>query len=339
MTQTTVKPSLALGTLHTGRLPIPELIALVVGLGSFFAFPSNLGFMTEIVIMILLVLSLDLLLGYTGIASLGQAAMFGGGAYCAGLFALHVHSDPLLGLIMAALFGGLMAGLSGLLFLRAHGLSFIILTIAFGSLAFAVANQLNWLTGGDDGLYGYMMAPLFGAFEFDFFGRTGFLYSLGILLVVFYGLRRLVNSPFGLSAQGIREDRQRMTSLGFPVYRVMLMVYIIAGAIAGIAGALSAQTIQVVGLQSLSFTLSAEALVMLILGGTGRLYGAIIGTVVFMVVHHYAADLDPSTWMLVIGLMLIAVVLFLPKGMVQLVDMTRNKLSRLNGGASHDDAK
>lgn len=338
MTQTTLKPMLALGRIHSKKLPIPEFVALLLGLACFYAFPSNLGFMTEIIIMILLVLSLDLLLGYTGIATLGQAAMFGAGAYCAGLFALHIHNDPLLGLVMAALFGGILAGISGLLFLRAHGLSFIILTIAFGSLAFAVANQAQWLTGGDDGLYGYYMAPLFGAIEFDFFGRTGFLYSLGVLLVVFYGLRRLVNSPFGLSAKGIREDRHRMTALGFPVYRVMLLIYIIAGAIAGIAGALSAQTIQVVGLQSLSFTLSAEALVMLILGGTGRLYGAVIGTVVFMVVHHYAADLDPSTWMLVIGLMLIAVVLFLPKGMVQLFDIAGRQLRRLNRRADHDNA-
>lgn len=313
-------------------LPLPEFIGLAIGVGCFFAFPSNLGFMTEIVIMALLVLSLDLLLGYTGIATLGQAALFGGGAYSAGLFALHVHGDPLLGLAMGAAAGGVLALASGLLFLRAQGLSFIILTVAFGSLAFAVANQAQDITGGNDGLYGYYMAPLFGQFEFDFFGRTGFLYSLGVLLVVFYGLRRLVNSPFGLTAKGIREDRQRMTALGFPVYRVTLLIYVVAGSIAGLGGALSAQTIQVVGLQSLSFTLSAEALVMLILGGTGRLYGAVIGTVLFMTVHHFASDLDPSSWMLVIGLMLIAVVLFFPKGMVQLFDRSLNLIQRVLGG-------
>lgn len=316
-----------------GGLPLPEIIGLAIGVGCFFAFPSNLGFMTEIVIMVLLVLSLDLLLGYAGIATLGQAALFGGGAYGAGLFALHVHGDPLLGLAIGAAAGGILALVSGLLFLRAQGLSFIILTVAFGSLAFAMVNQAQDVTGGNDGLYGYMMAPLFGQFEFDFFSRTGFLYALGVLLLVFYGLRRLVNSPFGLTTQGIREDRQRMTALGFPVYRITLLIYVIAGAIAGIAGALSAQTIQVVGLQSLSFTLSAEALVMLILGGTGRLYGAVIGTVLFMTVHHFASDLDPSTWMLVIGLMLIAVVLFFPKGMVQLFDLGVHRVKRISGGS------
>lgn len=310
---------------------LPEACILTVGIVCFYIFPSNLGFLTEIVVMALFVLSLDLLLGYTGIATLGQAAMFGAGAYCAGLFAMYVHPDPLIGLLVAGIIGAGIALVSGSFMLRTHGLSFIILTIAVAELLFAVANQAQDITGGDNGLYGFSIAPLFGVFDFDFYGRTGFLYSLSVLALSFFFMRRLVRSPFGLAARGLREDQERMRALGYPVYRHLMMIYAIAGCVAGVAGGLSAQTVQVVGLQSLSFTLSAEALVMLILGGTGRLYGALIGTVVFMVVHHMAADLDPSNWMLFIGLLLVITVLFLPKGLMQLFDMI---MARIKAGGA-----
>lgn len=312
---------------------LPEISILLIGIACFYIFPSNLGFFTEIVIMALFVLSLDLLLGYTGIATLGQAAMFGTGAYCAGLFAMHVHPDPLIGLLVAGIIGMGIALLSGSFMLRTRGLSFIILTIAVAELLFAAANQAQGITGGDNGLYGFTIAPLFGLFEFDFYGRTGFLYALGVLVIAFFMVRQLVRSPFGLAARGLREDQERMRALGYPVYRHLMVIYAIAGCMAGVAGGLSAQTIQVVGLQSLSFTLSAEALVMLILGGTGRLYGALIGTVIFMVVHHMAADLDPSTWMLFIGLLLVITVLLLPKGLMQLFDMA---IARIKTGGHHE---
>lgn len=318
-------------SLERRQYGLPEILIFGVGLAAFYLFPSYLGFFTEIVIMALLVLSLDLLLGYAGVASLGQAAMFGMGAYAAGIFALHIHPDPIVGLLFGAAMGGLIALVSGLAFMRTHGLSFIILTIAFAQLLYAIANNAQGLTGGDDGLYGYMMNPIFGIFEFDFFGRTGFLYALVVLCLVFLFLRVLTRSPFGLAARGIREDRERMRTLGYPVYRHLIIIYVIAGTIAGLAGALSAQTIQVVGLQSLGFNLSAEALVMLILGGTGRLYGALIGTVIFMAVHHFAAELDPSTWMLVIGVLLITTVLFLPKGLLQLLEIAQDKFKQRLG--------
>ncbi len=317
----------------TLKIPfLPELVLIVIGIAAFFAFPTSLGFLTEVVIMILFVLSLDLLLGYTGIATLGQSAMFGMGAYAAGLFSMHVYSDPIVGLLVAGVMGALIALASGLLILRAHGFSFIVLTIAVAQLLHAGVNQASDFTGGDDGLYGYTVAPLFGVFEFDFYGRLGFLYSLGVLVICYYALRRLVNSPFGLAAEGLREDRERMKALGYPVYRHLVVVYVIAGLLAGLAGGLSAQTVQVVGMQSLSFTLSAEALVMLILGGTRRLYGAVVGTVIFMTIHHYAAALDPSTWMLFIGLLLVFTVFVLPRGLTQLVDIVRQRIGSTKGG-------
>lgn len=313
---------------------VPESVLVLIGLTAFFLFPTSLGFLTEVVIMILFVLSLDLLLGYTGIATLGQSAMFGMGAYGAGIFSMHVYPDPILGLLVAGLVGGVIALLSGALILRANGLSFIILTIAVAQLFLAGVNQMADITGGDDGLYGYTVAPLFGVFEFDFYGRVGFLYSLGVLVICYYGLRRLVSSPFGLAAEGLREDRARMRALGYPVYRHLVVIYVIAGIVAGFAGGLSAQTVQVVGTQSLSFTMSAEGLIMLILGGTRKLYGAVVGTIIFMTIHHYASSLDPTTWMLFIGLLLVGTVFVLPNGLTQLVDMVIARIGIKRGGES-----
>lgn len=307
---------------------LPEAVLALVGIGAFYVFPTDLGFLTTVVTTAILVLSLDLLLGYTGIATLGQAAMFGTGAYAAGLFALHVSADPILGLAVGAATAAVVALVSGALLMRTHGLAFLMLTIAVAELILAAANSFSGVTGGMDGLYGFAVAPLFGVFGFDFYGRTGYLYSLGVLVAVFFVLRRLMGSAFGLSARGLRSDRTRMSALGAPVYAQLLVVYTIGGAIAGLGGALSAQTTSVVGLDSLSFTLSAEALVMLVLGGTGRLYGALVGTVIFMGVHHIAANIDPATWMLVIGALLIVTVLALPRGLLQLFESTVARLYR-----------
>lgn len=293
---------------------LPEVGLLLAGLLLFYAMPEDLGFATRILIGGLFALSLDLVLGYAGIVTLGHAAMFGVGAYAAGIFAVRVSGDPLLGLAVGAAAGAAVAAASGLLVLRSHGLTSVMITLAIAQLLLEVASKWSSVTGGDDGLSGISTNPLFGQFEFDFLGRTGFFYALAVLLLAFAFLRRLVRSPFGLTNIGIREDRDRMASLGCLVKRHLTIVYAIGGALAGIAGALSAQITQVVGLSSLGFAHSAEVLVMLVLGGTGRLYGALVGTVVFMVVHHFAAAVDPFRWMFVIGGLLLVVVLFMRGG-------------------------
>jgi branched-chain amino acid transport system permease protein len=293
---------------------LPEAALLLAGLLLFFAMPEDLGFATRIVIGGLFALSLDLVLGYAGIVTLGHAAMFGVGAYAAGIFAVRVSGEPLLGLVVGAAAGAVVAAGSGLLVLRSHGLTSVMITLAIAQLLAEVASKWRSLTGGDDGLSGIATSPLFGRFEFDFLGQTGFFYALAVLVVAFAVLRRLVHSPFGLTCIGIREDRERMASLGCRVNRHLTIVYAIGGAMAGVAGALSAQITQVVGLTSLGFAHSAEVLVMLVLGGTGRLWGALVGTLVFMVVHHFAAAADPFRWMFVIGGLLLVVVLFMRGG-------------------------
>ena len=274
--------------------------------------PDQLGLLTRIFITALLVLSLDLVVGVAGLATLGHAAMFGVGAYAAGIFALKVASEPLLGLTVGIGAGGLLAFASGAFLLRYQGFTFLMLTVAVAQIVLSLAQKARDWTGADDGLSGFSIAPLFGRFAFDLEGRVAAWYALAVLVVVFYLLWRLVNSPFGLAVRGIHENRARMAALGTPIYKRLLAIYTVAGAVAGAAGALSAQTNAVVGLDSLSFALSAELLVMLILGGAGRLYGAVIGTVVFSLLHHTAASINPYHWLFVVGFLLMAVVMLPP---------------------------
>ena len=310
--------------LKSWLMPV-ALLALAVAL--FFLLPYNLAFLTRILIMAVLVLSLDLVLGFAGIATLGQAAFYGVGAYAAGLFAIHVWADPLAGLAFAALCGAALAFVTGLIVLRTHGLTLIMLTIAVASICHEIANKARDITGGADGLRGIRMQPVLGLFEFDFIGQTGFWYALAVLSVVFVLLARITRSPFGLSLRGIHESPERMAAIGTPVYWRRVVAYTLGGAIAGMAGALSAQVTQLVSLESFSFTLSAEALIMLILGGIGRLYGAVLGTLIFMFVHHWAAANDPFNWLFVIGAMVLAVVFFLPRGLIAIP----TALKRLGG--------
>ena len=293
------------------------LIVGVLGLAWYFWLPDQLGLLTKLAFISLLVLSLDLIVGYAGLATLGHAAIFGVGAYAAGIFALRIHTDPILGLIVGMFAGGGVAFLTGLFLLRYQGFTFLMLTVAVAQIIQNLANKFRNWTGGDDGLSGFTMAPLLGQYSFDLEGKTAALYALITRVVFYYLARRLVDSPFGLSVRGIHENRDRMTALGTPVYRRLVLIYIFSGVLAGAAGALSAQTNAIVGLDSLNFSLSAEILVMLILGGAGRLHGALIGSIIFALLHHTAASINPYHWLFVIGLALMTVVLLPPEKMIQ----------------------
>jgi branched-chain amino acid transport system permease protein len=303
-------------TTSTVRCPPPwraPLILLVVGAVAWWALPDQLGLLTRIMVTALLVLSLDLVVGIAGLATLGHAAMFGVGAYAAGIFALHVHPDPLLGLGMGVGAGGLLALVSGAFLLRYHGFTFLMLTVAVSQIVYSLLQKARDWTGGDDGLTGFVMGPLLGMFRFDLEGRTAALYALVVLAIGLYLARRIVDSPFGLAVRGVHENRARMAALGTPVVMRLLAMYTVAGAMAGAAGALSAQTNAIVGLDSLSFALSAEVLVMLVLGGAGRLNGALVGATVFTLLHHTAASINPYHWLFVVGAALMVVVLVPPQ--------------------------
>lgn len=288
-------------------------VVLVLGLIAWWLLPDQLGLLTRIAFTALLVLSLDLVVGVAGLATLGHAALFGVGAYAAGIFALRVNPDPLAGLALGIACGALLAAVSGAFLLRYRGFTFLMLTIAVAQIVLSLAQKARDWTGGDDGLSGFAIGPLLGRFEFDLEGRTAALYALIVLAAGLYLARRVVDSAFGLAVRGIHENRARMAALGTPVFARLLAMYAIAGALAGAAGAVSAQTNAIVGLDSLSFAISAEALVMLILGGAGRLHGALVGAVVFTLLHHTAASINPYHWLFVIGGALMAVVLVPPQ--------------------------
>lgn len=290
-------------------------IIAVAAIG-YFAFPDNLALLTRMITIALLVLSLDLVTGYCGVATLGHAALFGSGAYAAGILSAHYGiNDPLL-MMLAGILGGAVAGLlCGLIILRAHGLPQLVLSIALINLFHEFANKASSWTGGSDGLSGISPDPVFGLFEFDLYGHTAFFFGMALLLIVFILLRFLVRSPFGMLCRGIKEDPLRIRAMGASPKAALIRMYGISGAVAGVGGALNAISTQVVGLDSLSFTQSAEALVMLVLGGTGSLFGALSGTVIFMLFEDYVSAANPFHWLTMVGALLIAVMLFAPKGL------------------------
>lgn len=295
---------------------IAVLIVAAVAIVLYFLFPTNLALLTRIVAVMLLVLSIDLVTGYSGVATLGHATLFGAGAYAAGIAAAKFGvTDPLVMLAIGAVAGALAGAVSSLIILRGHGLSQLVLSIAIVSLVHEGANKLSAWTGGSDGLSGISPSPLLGMFRFDLFGRTAFILAVVLLLVVFVVLRIIVRSPFGMLCRGIKQDPVRVRAMGAPVYSALVKMYAIAGAVAGLGGALSAIATKVVGLDSVSFTLSAEALVMLVLGGVGKLYGAMIGTLVFVWFEDRVSAINPFHWLTIVGALLVVVVLFAPKGL------------------------
>jgi branched-chain amino acid transport system permease protein len=307
--------SLVAGAFRRQRYTLADLLLVVAAVCTFFFAEYYLALAAMVVIMAIFALSLDVAQGYGGVESLGHAAFYGVGAYSAALWALHVSPEPISGLFIAAIVAGIVGLLSGFAVLRTQGLTQLMLTLAIATLLYELANVAKFITNGDDGLTGYDVAPVLGQFKFDIFGYTGFVYACVVLAVVYAVLKKLVNSSLGQTAQGIRENQTRMRMLGVPVERRLWVLYTLSAAVAGIAGGLSAQIFRIVGLDSLGFTLSANVVVMLALGGTGRLYGALFGAILFVVLSDRAAALDPTNWLAVLGVVLILIVRYAPDGL------------------------
>ena len=297
-----------------------EIAFWLVPVAAYFVFPDYLILGNQVLFTALFAVSLDLILGYAGILSLGHAAFFGIGAYTAGLLAAHGWGEPVSGLLAACAVAGICGFITSLVVVRGQDLTRLMVTLGIGLMAYEAVNQASSFTGGVDGLSGVAMGKLFGMFEFDLNGQTAYWYSLGVLFLVFVFLRRLVASPFGLSLAGIREQKRRMGAVGANVSTRLMAVYTIGAAIAGIAGALLAQTTQFVGIDALGFPRSAELLVMLVLGGTGRLYGGLIGAAVFILLQDYLSGLNPVYWQFWIGAALVAVVMFARGGILGALD-------------------
>jgi branched-chain amino acid transport system permease protein len=294
-----------------------EIAFWVATLLPFVLFPNYLSLASQIAITALFALSLDLILGYAGIVSLGHAAFFGLGAYTAGLISKAGWGEPLSGLLIAASVAGLVGYVTSFIIARFRHLALIMITLGLGLLLHEAANSAHWLTGGADGLQGVRLWPLFGRFQLaDLWGYSAYSYSLAVLFVVFLVARRLINSPFGLALRGIRENTIRMPAIGAPSHSHIRTIYTISAIMAGIAGAVLAQTTETVSLGTLDFQRSADVLVILILGGAGRLYGGIVGAIIYMVARDQFSGINPQYWYFWIGLLLVIVVMFLPNGIL-----------------------
>jgi branched-chain amino acid transport system permease protein len=306
--------------------PLPWLLALAF----YFAFPRHLGFGTELLITVLFAISLDLALGYAGIVTLGHAAFFGAGAYTVGMLAHHgIWNEPITSLIAAGIVAAAIGLASGLVLLRTTGLTLLMLTLCTMALLEEAANLGHDWTGGFDGLTGITIPPLFGLFEFNpLFPKVQYLYILAVLLICFVFVRTLVYSPFGESLTGIRENTLRMHAVGAPVNWRLITCYTISAAIAGVAGGLWAQANAYVNLSTLGLDRAATVLIILVLGGYGRLYGAFVGAVAYMVLAHFLSKLYPTAWQLGLGLMLVIIALFFRGGILGMGDTITGWLRR-----------
>lgn len=313
--------------IRSHRLRPIELLPWVLAIIVYFLFGTYLPLGSQVLIAILFAMSLDIVLGYAGIVTLGQAAFFGVGAYAAGLYAVHVTAEPLSGLLVGAAAAAIVGLLSGAVILRTSGLTLLMLTLAVTSLLEAAANDATGITGGNDGL-SVNVNPILGLFNFDLYGRTAYLYCLAILFLSWLFVRRMLHAPFGQSLIGIRENVVRMHAIGVPVRRRLLTAYTVSAALAGIAGALLTQTTQFVSLSVLSFERSGAIVIMLVLGGAGRLYGAFIGATLYMIAQDQLAEIDPVFWDFWIGLLLVLIVLFARGGVLGLTDRLLARLGR-----------
>jgi branched-chain amino acid transport system permease protein len=271
--------------------------------------PTHALLISEITIIALFAMSLDLILGYSGIVSLGHAAFFGMGAYTAALFAKHIHPDPLLGLAVATVVSALLGLVCSLGVLRGSDLTRLMVTLGVALLLQELANKLDFITGGADGLQGVIMGPVLGRFEFDLFGQTAAWYALSITLLVFGLLRHLVHAPLGFSLKAIRDNPLRARAIGIPVHARLMTVYTLAAALAGMAGGLQAQSTGFASLDVFGFDRSADVLLMLVIGGTGWLWGGIIGAVVFKTMHSLISAWTPQYWTFWLGLFLVLLML------------------------------
>jgi len=290
-----------------------EIALWVVIWGAQFGFAGHAALVNEIAILALFALSLDLILGYAGIVSLGHAAYFGTGAYVAALFAKHVMPDPLVGLAVGTLAGALLGLLTSPMIVRGSDLTRLMVTMGVALVLYELANKFDNITGGADGLQGVVMGPLIvpfvGRFDFDLGARTASFYSLGVLFGAFLLLRRIVHSPLGISLQALRDNRLRLAAIGLSVNGRLAAVYTLGAALAGTAGALLAQTTGFASLDVFDFHRSADVMLALVVGGVGWLWGGIIGAIAFKLMHDLLSAFTPQYWTFWIGLFLVALML------------------------------
>jgi branched-chain amino acid transport system permease protein len=302
------------------RLRWPEWLLIPCVVAVYFLFPNYLVFAASVMVMALFVLSLDLIIGFAGILTLGHGVFFGIGAYGSGLLAIAGLREPVANAVCGAAIAAAAAALIGPFILRLRGLRLIMVTLGVASIALEAANKASWLTGGHDGLQNIEFSPVLGRFEWSLDGTTAYVYVALWLAAALIALRFIVASPFGLALQGTRENETRMLVMGAPVQGQLTLAFSLSAAIAGLAGTLSAQTNAFVSLDALSLDISIYALAMLVLGGIGRLHGGLLGVTIYMSVQYFTQELNPSYWMFAIGALLILVVRFGRGGLLGMLE-------------------
>jgi branched-chain amino acid transport system permease protein len=305
-----------------GRWHVLEIAFWLAALASFLVLPGRHLILTEIAILALFALSLDLILGYAGVISLGHAAFFGFGAYAAGVLAKYeLIGEPVLAMLVAGALAALLGFATSFLVLRGSDLTRLMVTLGVALVLREIGNKLDWLTGGADGLQGIVMAPVLGIFDFDIAGRVAYAYSVLSLFVMFMIARRIAVSPFGLSLRSIKDNPLRAAAVGIPVTKRLVAIYTVSAGYAGVAGALLTQTTQFASLSVFDFERSADVLLVLIIGGVGYLYGGLIGAIVFKLGQDWLSHHTPQYWHFWIGLFLVIFVL-----------VGRDRLMRWNAG-------
>lgn len=301
---------------------------LCAALASYFLFPDYLLLLSGLFVLAIFALAYDLLQGHAGIVSLGHAAFFGLGAYTAAIMAQAGITEPLAGVFGAMLVSAAAAFCITPIVVRGNDFTRLLVTLGIGLLLFEAANKARWLTGGADGLPDFTVGPVLGLFAFDFLGKTAFFYALAMLVAVYLLLRRVTESPFGLAVKGIRENARRMPAIGAPVGRHLAMAYTMAGAVAGLAGAVLAQTSRFASLDMIGFDRSADVMIMTAIGGTGSIPGVAMGAAAFGFMKDYLSTLSPKYWHLGIGLVLMVSVFVIPDGLAGLAASLRRRLGR-----------
>jgi branched-chain amino acid transport system permease protein len=295
--------------LRAARWQPLEWVFWVLAFASPWLLTQHALIINEIAIVALFAVSLDLVLGYTGIVSLGHAAFLGFGAYSAALFAKHIHPDPLIGLCVGMAAATVLGAVCSLSIMRGSDLTRLMVTLGTALILLELANKFSDLTGGADGLQGVLMGPVLGRFDFDLVGQVAAWYSLSVLFVLFVLARRLVHAPLGATLKAVRDNRLRAMAIGIPVTSRLAVVYTVAAGIAGAAGALMAQTTGFASLDVFALERSADVMLMLVIGGVGWLYGGIAGAVAFKLLYDVIANITPQYWTFWIGLFLVVLVM------------------------------
>src|ERR1700691_2455897 len=304
----------------TSRWRWEEVAFWLAAVISIIVFPTHLVLIAQVLITGLFALSFDLLVGYAGIPSLGHAAFFGIGAYTAGLLARSGWTEPISGLLVAAIVAGIAGLILSVVVSRLTGIALIMITLGVGQFFYEAAHSARGITGGDDGLSGINIAPIFGLFPFDFYGKTAVIYTFVVVFLLYLLARRIVNSPFGLELKGIRENVRRVPAIGIPLRQRYMVAFTVSASLAGVAGALLGQITQTVALSSLDFNRSAAALIIVMIGGMGTLIGALVGAAAYIVAQDRLSDLNPVYWNFWVGLLLVLFVLFARGGLIGGVD-------------------